>query len=130
MNRVQLSGALGRDPESKSLNGGHTVVNFSVATNEKTKKGDEYVEVVEWHNCTAWNNTGQFVMNNLKKGSVVFIEGKIKTEKYTDKAGVEKYATKIIVNQILKIDTSRAASSAPPKAADPYDNFVPDSLPF
>jgi single-strand DNA-binding protein len=105
VNRVILVGRIGRDPEIRHTQSGQTVASLSVATDEsyKDKQGNK-VEAVEWHNVTAWGKTADFIGSYLGKGRLVYIEGKLKTEKYTDKQGVEKYTTKIIAERVQGLD--------------------------
>ena len=105
VNRAIIIGRLGRDPEVRHTQSGQVVASFSVATDEsyKDKQGNK-VEVVEWHNVTAFGKTAEFVSNYLSKGRLVYVEGKIKTEKYTDKQGVEKHATKILADRVQGLD--------------------------
>lgn len=96
LNRALIIGRLGRDPEQRFAAGGMEIANFSLATSEK-RKGEE---VTEWHNCVAFDKTAEVVNKYAKKGGLIFAEGRIQTEKYTDKNGGEKYSTKILVNNI------------------------------
>jgi single-strand DNA-binding protein len=105
LNKVIIIGHLGRDPEMRYTPSGQPVANFSVATDESYKSKDgQKVEVTEWHNITAWGKTAEFVGNYLSKGRMVYVEGKLKTEKYTDKQGVEKYTTKIVADRVQGLD--------------------------
>lgn len=109
LNKVQLIGRLGKDPEIRfsPKNPDEAIASFSLATGgEKFKDkitGAERQTETEWHNCTAFGNTAKVVQNYIKKGQQVFIEGNIKYEKYNDKNGVEKIATKIIVKQLVML---------------------------
>ena len=98
LNRAQLIGNLGRDPEMRSKQDGSTVVTFNLATSEswKDKHTGERVERVEWHKVVVFNDrlcdlAGKF----LRKGSKVFVEGQLKTRKWTDNAGNDRYVTEI-----------------------------------
>lgn len=119
LNKAIIIGRMGRDPETRYTQTGQTVASFSVATDEsyKDKQGNK-VEAVEWHNITAFGKTAEFVSNYLSKGRLVYVEGRIKTEKYTDKQGVEKYATKILADRVQGLDKrSEGEQSAPQEAA-------------
>src|SRR5215216_189843 len=96
LNRVQLIGRLGKDPEGKFTPTGKRVAHFSVAISNhwKSKEG-EAKEYTEWVNVEAWGRLGEVCQEYLKKGSLVFIEGRLKTDKYEDK-GETKYFTKYI----------------------------------
>ena len=105
VNKVILIGNLGKDPECKVLESGQMVANFPVATTEKWKdKNGNPQEATEWHNCQAWGKGAEIIEKYLKKGSKVFIEGKIKTRSY-EKDGQTRYATEIIVKEFNFLDS-------------------------
>lgn len=96
LNKVMLIGNLGKDPEMRYLPSGEAVANFSVATTDKFKdKNGDMQEVTEWHRVSFFGRTAEVCGQYLKKGSPVYIEGSIRTRKYTAKDGTEKYATEI-----------------------------------
>lgn len=101
VNKAILLGNLTRDPEIRSTQNGGEIGNFSIATSEKwkDKESGERKEKAEFHNVTVFGSLVK-VLAYIEKGSKIYVEGKITTEKYTDKQGVEKYATKIIANVI------------------------------
>ena len=99
MNRAQLIGRLGRDPESRRLNNGSTVVNLRLATSEtwKDKQSGERKEATEWHQIVIYNEgLAKVAEQYLKKGSLVMIEGKITTRKWQDQSGADRYTTEIV----------------------------------
>ena len=101
VNKVILVGNLGRDPEVRYLPSGDPVANVTIATSSKYKsKTGEMVEETEWHRVTFFGKLADIVGQYLKKGRSVYIEGRIKTRKYTDTDGVEKYATDIIAHEM------------------------------
>ncbi len=101
VNKVILVGNLGRDPEIRYLPSGDPVANITIATSSKYKnKTGEMVEETEWHRVTFFGKLAEIVGQYLKKGRSVYVEGRIKTRKYTDKEGIEKYATDIIANEM------------------------------
>jgi single-strand DNA-binding protein len=101
VNKVILVGNLGRDPEVRYLPSGDAVANVTIATSSKYKgKTGEMVEETEWHRVTFFGKLAEIVGQYLKKGRSIYVEGRIKTRKYTDKDGVEKYATDIIANEM------------------------------
>lgn len=101
VNKVILVGNLGRDPEVRYLPSGDAVANVTIATSSKYKsKTGEMVEETEWHRVTFFGKLAEIAGQYLKKGRPVYVEGRIKTRKYTDKDGAEKYATDIIVNEM------------------------------
>lgn len=103
MNRVQIMGNLGKDPEIKLTNGGKTVAKLSVAVNRKytTPKGEEK-QYAEWINVVAWGKLAEAVGNELQKGDRVFVEGRYSTRSYEDKSGSKRYITEVIANTIAK----------------------------
>ncbi len=104
LNKVMLIGNLGKDPEVQNLEGGYTVAKFSLATTEsyKDKEGNTKSET-EWHNIVAWRNLAEVAAKYLKKGSTIYLEGKIKTRSYEDKAGAKKYVTEIIADNFIML---------------------------
>ncbi len=104
LNRVQLIGRLGKDPEGKFTPTGKKVFNFSVAISNrwKSKEGDAK-EYTEWVNVEAWGRLGEVCQEYLKKGSLVYLEGRLKTEKYEDK-GENKYYTKVVALSMQMLD--------------------------
>lgn len=100
LNQVQLIGNLGRDPESRRLNNGSQVVSFSLATAEtwRDKSSGERKEKTEWHNVVVFNeNIAKVVEQYCKKGSKVYIQGKLQTRKWQDQSGADKYTTEIVL---------------------------------
>lgn len=97
LNQAQIIGFLGKDPEIRHMQNGNAVASFSIATTEKWKDKNtgEAKEQTEWHRISAFDKLAEIIGEYLKKGSLVYVCGKIKTRKYTDKDGFEKYATEI-----------------------------------
>jgi len=131
LNKAILIGRLGQDPEIKTFSGGASVTNFSIATSEKFKnKAGEQQEKTEWHNIQSWGKLGEICGQYLKKGSLVYIEGRIETREYEDKNNVKKYATSININE-MKMLGSKSDSNAAPKSSAPAQSNTPDEdLPF
>lgn len=101
VNKVILVGNLGRDPETRYMPDGGAITNVSIATTSKYKnKSGEMVEETEWHRVSFFGRLAEIAGEYLKKGRPVYIEGRLKTRKYTDKDGVEKYATDIIASEM------------------------------
>jgi len=96
VNKVILLGNLGSDPEVRYLDNGSVVAKFNIATSEAyNNKGGERVEQTEWHKIELWDNLAKTAEQYLKKGNTVYIEGKIKTEQWTDKDGQQKSGIRI-----------------------------------
>jgi single-strand DNA-binding protein len=98
VNKVIIVGNLGRDPEIRYMPSGDAIANIAVATSYKSKDKNtgEQKELTEWHRISFFGRLAEIVGQYLKKGSSVYVEGRLQTRKYTDKDGVEKYATDII----------------------------------
>jgi single-strand DNA-binding protein len=103
VNKVILIGNLGKDPEIKYTSTGTPVAKFSLATNEKYKdKSGQWQERTEWHNIIAWQRLAEIVGEYVKKGSKLYIEGRIQTNSWDDKeSGQKKYRTEIVANDLV-----------------------------
>ncbi|HAV75950.1 MAG TPA: single-stranded DNA-binding protein [Anaerolineae bacterium] len=104
LNRVQLIGRLGKDPESKYTPTGKKVAHFSLAVSQRWKTAGEMKEYTEWVNIEAWGRLGEVCQEYLKKGSLVYLEGRLKTEKYEGKEGDMKYFTKVVALSLQFLD--------------------------
>ncbi|OIR15304.1 single-stranded DNA-binding protein [mine drainage metagenome] len=152
VNKVILVGRLGKDPETRYMTNGEAVTNATLATSENWKdKAGEKQEKTEWHNLVFYRRLAEVAGEYLKKGSQVYIEGKIQTRKWQDKeTGKDRYTTEIIVNEmqmlgsksgggsfeVVENQSAPAARSAPaakpaaaPAAKGNFDNFD-DDIPF
>jgi single-strand DNA-binding protein len=98
VNKVILVGRLGRDPETKYTQSGQAVCNFTVATDESYKnRSGEKVDKTEWHRIVIWGKLAEVAQQYLKKGQLVYLEGKIQTRSYDDRNGAKKQTTEIVV---------------------------------
>ena len=114
VNKVILVGNLGRDPDVRGLPSGESVANIVIATSNKYKnRAGEMVEETEWHNAVLFGRLAEIAGQYLKKGSSIYAEGRLKTEKYTDKNGVEKYQTKIIIGELKMLGGRSAGENEP-----------------
>ncbi|MCK3684171.1 single-stranded DNA-binding protein [Maribellus sp. YY47] len=106
-NSVRLLGHLGEDPKVRKLDGGKTVANFNIATNEiyRDSNGEKRSETI-WHRLVAWGKQAEIAEKYLKKGSEISIEGKLTNRTYEDKNGDKQYITEIVINQMLMLDKS------------------------
>lgn len=102
VNKVILIGNLGVDPEIRYTPGGNAVANVRIATNEswKDKNSGEKQERTEWHNVVFWGRLAEIVGEYLKKGSSVYVEGRLQTRKWQDKEGNDRYSTEIVANDM------------------------------
>ena len=130
VNKVILVGNLGRDPEIRYLPSGEPVANITIATSSKYKgKTGEMVEETEWHRVTFFGKLAEICNQYLTKGSQVFIQGRMKTEKYTDKSGIEKYATKIVADRMQMLGgKSEGRHEAPADETKAIDQQKPGTL--
>lgn len=142
LNQAQIIGHLGRDPETRFLPSGDAVTSFSVATTEKwkDKTTGEQKEATEWHRISFFGKLAEIAGQYLTKGSQVYVEGKLKTRKYTDKDGVEKYSTEIVGDTMQMLGSRQTAADSSqgssPAAARPRPQAVAqgsiqdDEIPF
>lgn len=131
VNKVILIGTLGRDPETKTFANGGSNCGFSIATSEswKDKNTGEQHEETEWHRIVMNNRLGEIAQQYLKKGSKVYIEGSLRTRKWTDKGGVERYQTEIRGDSMQMLDSKPSGSNPIQQAASKVAEEV-DDLPF
>src|ERR1700759_4803085 len=96
INKVILVGHLGKDPEIRHLEGGVAVASFPLATSETFNKDGRKVEQTEWHNIVMWRGRAEVAAKILKKGKLVYVEGKLRTRSFEDKEGHKKYTTEVV----------------------------------
>lgn len=137
LNKVMIIGCLGKDPELRMTTSGTQVANFSVATSERwTDKAGDKQEKTEWHRIVLWDKLAELAGKYLKKGVMVYIEGKLQTRSWEDK-GEKKYATEIVGTSMTFLDKkgdSQEASEKPKpiakKQARKDDAFPDEDVPF
>lgn len=124
LNKVQLIGHLGKDPELRYTSNGVAVATFSLATNESYKgKNDEWQEKTEWHNIVAWRRLAEIVGEYLTKGKQVYIEGNLQTRSWDDRDGNKRYTTEIVAREMILLGgrgDMPSHSQRPPHPADSY----------
>jgi single-strand DNA-binding protein len=103
LNKVQLIGYLGKDPETRFTTKGNKVCTFTLAVNRRWKSGDELKEATEWFNVEAWGKLGEFCQSYLGKGRLVYIEGGLRTNRY-EHDGETRYFTKVVARQLQLLD--------------------------
>jgi single-strand DNA-binding protein len=147
VNKVILVGNVGKDPEVKFLPSGLPVANFTLATSDRTKdKQGEWQERTEWHNLTAYQRIAEIIRDYVKKGSKIYVEGRIQTRSWDDQAsGQKKYRTEIIVGDLVLLSGrgegdmgggSRSNTSSfdqrPPAQQEEYagTEITDDDIPF
>lgn len=131
VNKVIIVGNLGRDPETRYMPNGDAVTNIAVATTEswKDKNSGEKKEVTEWHRVTFYRKLAEIAGQYLKKGSSVYIEGRLQTRKWTDKDGVERYTTEIISDSMQMLGGRPGAGGGSASMDDDYGSSAPASRP-
>jgi len=138
VNKVILVGNLGKDPEVKYLESKVPVAKFSLATNAiwKDKEGNRQ-EHTEWHNVVVWRGAAEFAENYLRKGDLVYVEGKLKTRSWDDKDNIKRYTTEVVADTLNRLSGKREEDGAPPanpseSASTPIPTSEPptDDLPF
>lgn len=119
VNKAILIGALGRDPEVRYLPNGDAVANLSIATNSswKDKVTGERKTETEWHKLTAYGKLAEIISEYCKKGKSIYVEGRLKTRKWQDKEGVERYTTEIVVDQMQLLGGRDDSEQAEPRQA-------------
>ena len=126
VNKAIIVGNLGRDPEMRYLPSGEAVANLAIATTDKYKdKAGQMVEATEWHRVSFFAKTAEICGQYLKKGSQVYIEGSIRTRKYTDKEGVEKYATEIRGDRMQMLGSRAGSSESDGHPSQQYGSGAP-----
>lgn len=149
LNKVMLTGRLGKDPDMRVAPNGTPVTTFSVASSRNIKDGDGWKEQTEWFRVVAWDRLAETCEKFLKKGSRVYIEGRLQTREYMDKNNEKRYSTEVIANDMMMLDAKRqeggstedAWDSAPapaparsnnrrPAANDFDDSMEPEDIPF
>lgn len=134
INRVILIGNLGKDPEVNHYEGGVMVAKFPLATSEMyIDKSGNRVEQTEWHNIVCWRKLGEIAEKYLKKGSGIYVEGKIRTRNYMDKENQKRYFTEIVAENFSMLDRKPESTNDSNKAEEVPDAAVDqpaDDLPF
>ncbi|HXH54924.1 MAG TPA: single-stranded DNA-binding protein [Gammaproteobacteria bacterium] len=132
LNKVMIMGNLGADPEVRYLPSGSAVTNIRVATSEswKDSKTGEKQERTEWHRITLFNRLGEIAAQYLRKGSKVFVEGSIRTNKWQDQSGADRYSTDIIASNMQLMDSKGTGGSASFEQQDQMGDMPQDMAPM
>lgn len=146
VNKVILVGHLGKDPEARYFENGLSVATFTLATTESYTRDNKRIEQTEWHNIVAWRNLADTAVRYLRKGKLVYIEGKLRTRSYDDKTGARRYVTEIIADSLTLLGkreeeevhagptTVNPENLQVPRMGAPRQDFSPkdpeDDLPF
>lgn len=133
VNKATLIGNLGKDVELRYTSSGAAVATFSLATSESWKDSDgNQKEQTQWHQVVAWKKLAEICSEYLKKGSKIYMEGRIQYRTYDDKNGVKRYVTEIVMDQLVMLDSRQEAAQATqePDAPSPASGGKTDDLPF
>jgi single-strand DNA-binding protein len=136
VNKVIIVGNLGKDPEVRYTGSGEAIANITVATTEswKDKSTGEKKEQTEWHRIVFYRKLAEIVGQYLKKGSAVYLEGKLQTRKWTDKEGAERYTTEIVADSMQMLGGGPKQEGAAKPAQKPNDaakyDFADEQIPF
>lgn len=127
VNKVIIVGNLGRDPETRYMPNGEAVTNIAVATTEswKDKNSGEKKEITEWHRITFYRKLAEIAGQYLKKGSQVYVEGRLQTRKWTDKENVERYTTEIIADTMQMLGGRQGMGGGSASMDDDYGSSAP-----
>ncbi len=130
INKAILIGNLGRDPEVRTLDSGAKVAQFTIATNENYQdKSGNWQTKTEWHNIVMWRNLAERAERSLKKGMLVYIEGKITNRKYTDQEGKDRYISEIVAGTYRLLDRKEnEGGSTPPPPQEPKSSTNSSSV--
>ena len=128
VNKVVLVGHLGGDPETRFTPSGTAVANFNIATNESWKDANgELQDKTEWHRCVMFGKTAELAGELLKKGQLVYMEGKLQTRNWEDKDGIKRYTTEVVCDMFTmlgrKMDTDNSQQAAPTSNSDEDDDL-------
>lgn len=137
MNKVILIGRLGKEPETRYMKNNDPVCNFSLATSEKwtDKQTGEKKETTEWHSIVVYRKLAEIAQQYCHKGDLIAIDGKIQSQKYTGKDGIERTAYHIIASDLKMLGSKKDGNRShddtePASVADPVDNLDDDDIPF
>ena len=123
LNQAQLIGRLGKDPEVRYTGSGKAVANFSIATEEKWKNqsGEPQIKT-EWHRCVAWGKLAEIIQKYVKKGNLIFVQGRIETRSW-EKDGVKRYSTEIVVGKMQMLGSKNDGAGRPEAPAREDSDF-------
>ncbi len=131
LNKVILVGNLGKDPEVRHLEGGVAVANFSLATSESYKdKTGQRIEQTEWHNIVVWRGLAEAAEKYLKKGTTVYLEGKLRTRSWDDKEGHKRYITEVVGDTFTVLNRKESSPTSSEEVTNGIGAKTGDDLPF
>ena len=128
INKVILVGHLGKDPEVRHLDGGVTVASFPLATSETYNKDGRKIEQTEWHNIVVWRSMAESAEKLLKKGTQIYLEGKLQTRQWIDKDGNKRNITEVVGESFLVLQRKENSTAPNPNITDDSSNVNFDDL--
>lgn len=130
LNKVLLIGNVGKDPEVRHLESGVAVATITLATSERFKdKSGEVKELTEWHTVNAWRNLADLAENYIRKGSQIYVEGRIRTRSWEDQNGQKRYSTEILADNIQLLGRREGAAPSPMQQSYPAQAAAPVHTP-
>jgi len=131
LNRCEFIGFMGADPDIRNTQDGKAVANMTIATSEKWKVREtgERKEKTEWVRCVAFEPLSNVFKQYVHKGSKVYVAGKMQTRKWTDKDGIERYTTEIIVNELVMLDSKKDDNQSSQHDQQKQNGYAPQSTP-
>ena len=126
VNKVFLLGHVGKDPEIRHMDNNLVMARFTLATNERWIKDGNKTEHTEWHNIVMWRGLAEIAEKYVRKGSLLYIEGRLRSRSYDDKDGIKRYVTEILADSMNLVGPKAEGAQAPP----PPPPDTPDDLPF
>tara|TARA_R100000234_G_scaffold118040_1_gene97669 strand:+ start:1361 stop:1759 length:399 start_codon:yes stop_codon:yes gene_type:complete len=130
VNKAILVGRLGVDPELRTTGTGTHVVNIRMATTDRRKEGESWVDHTEWHNVTVWGRTAENVAKFCTKGKEIYVEGKIQTRKYQDKSGADRYSTEIVADNVRFLGSRKDSTDTIVQAQNQSFSQNDEHIPF
>lgn len=130
VNRVMLIGNLGKDPDMQYLEGNIGVAKFPLATTETYKdRSGKLVSQTEWHTIVLWRGLAELAQKYLHKGSLIYVEGRLRTRTWEDKDGNKKFATEVVGDNLIMLDKRGDGSASHPASHDHLEGFTGDDVP-
>lgn len=129
VNKVIILGRLGQEPEMRYMPNGNSVANVNIATNDgyKDKQTGQFIDSTEWHRVVVFGKLAEVVQQYCKKGSQLYVEGRIRTNKWTDQTGVERYTVEVVANEIQLMSSSPQGGNNPAMASYQQNNITTPS---
>jgi single-strand DNA-binding protein len=129
LNEVRLIGNITQDINLRHTNGGTAVTSFGLATNRNYKQGDDWKEEVTFHNIVVWGNDAEYLTQKAKKGTRIFVSGRLQTRSWDDQEGKKNYKTEVVAEKIILIDRYERGGEPKPKMDGEPENYSGNQSP-